>query len=237
MSKPRHEQESASRTGAIEQKAAAPHEETWDPLASIRKTISPTQRMRLLKMEVPVLPPEDFMDTAELQRVHVPRTQRFLPLLLAFGAALLILSLMGLYLRFWSAPSNLEQSPTAARTTTQPAELPTTVDPTPSLASPSRPANSTPSSSPQPEEERPPQTRAASLSPAKAPLTKSSADATQSRGTQSNVTAVAEPNTSAPHVRPDPSTSTPQARTEPSTSTPPVPAPVPSGIKFWTQPR
>src|SRR3954471_18494371 len=84
--------------------------EAWDPLASVRKTISPTQRIRLLKMHVPILPPEDFLDTADLQRRYALPSRRFLPLVFGLGGALLVLLFVALWLRFWPTPSNPDEN-------------------------------------------------------------------------------------------------------------------------------
>src|SRR6188474_2752565 len=126
----------------------------WNPLASFRKTISAAQRIELLSMKVPVLPPEDFMDTAEFQRVHAARSRRFLPLVIGISALFLALLCAGLWSWLQVAPTPGEPSirpPAAAMTvpnaahspvvptresrTAKPTPLPTS-DKTPSLATP-----------------------------------------------------------------------------------------------------
>jgi hypothetical protein len=183
--------------------------EAWDPLASVRKTISPTQRIQLLKMQVPVLPPEDFMDTAEFERGRAARSRRFLPLVYGLGGALLILLFAGLWSRFWSAHSSVEQtarSHLAQIEKPRPAAL--TLNPS------AEPHQLTPSSPPV----QPP-ARAEPPIQAKLPAPTDPKPAKAPRST-------------ATHTAP------PQATTSTApTPTAPTPEPAPSGIKFWTQPR
>ena len=75
----------------------------WDPFSYFRKTISPTQRLELLRLEVPVLPPEDFMDTADLKRVRFARLRRWRPALLGLGVLIIALLFAGFW--FWHSSS------------------------------------------------------------------------------------------------------------------------------------
>jgi len=216
MSKLRPEEQPVSGSRPLEQNGGSAREETWDPLASIRKTISPTQRIRLLKLEVPVLPPEDFMDTAELQRSLVPSPRRFLPLVVGLGAAFLILLVAGIWSRFLSTSSNEAQSTAAAPAAPDRPRLAASVGASPSLAAPP-PARSTTTSPPSP-------TRTERLAEPRAATVSSTAKAASAKSTSAPKQSVVTP----PIVPAVPEATAPS---------PDVAAPAPSGIKFWTQPR
>jgi hypothetical protein len=204
------DEESSSGNHELEPKARRTSG-PWDPLASFRKTISPTQRMELLQMKVPVLPPEDFMDTADFQRARRARSRRFLPLVFALGAILLVLSFMGLWSRFLSThpqrdsstratPVHPEQPPVAAvssaiQASADPLHAADAVPPT--LTARAAPV------------EAPPTTK---------PVAKAPSDA-------------APPSPSEPNPR-----SPRSAVAQPKTSTPPVLDPAPSNT-LWTKPR
>ncbi|HEY5377246.1 MAG TPA: hypothetical protein VIK01_26385 [Polyangiaceae bacterium] len=210
------EEESSSGNHELEPKARPPSGGPWDPLSSFRKTISPTQRMELLQMKVPVLPPEDFMDTADFQRARAARWRRFLPLVLAVGALLFVLLFVGLWSRFWSTtttpqrdsstratPAHIEQpsvasASSAIQATADPLHIAAAVPPTvTALVAPA---------------ESPPTTKPVAQAPIEAAPSSSS-----------------EPNPrSAPRSVP--------ALPQPKTATPLVPDPVPSNT-LWTKPR
>jgi hypothetical protein len=215
MTDSREEDERASGNHELEPKARPASGGPWDPLASFRKTISPTQRMELLKMKVPVLPPEDFMDTADFQRARAARTRRFMPLIVGLGGALLVLLFVGLWSRFWSTPSRPVES---TRPPIAPIEAPRAAaisNAVPTAASPAHvdtPASPTLTTAVAPVE--PPSAKAAAKSPSVEVGTPKSLDASPP---------------SVPRSKP--------ALLPPKTSTPPNPEPAPSGINFWTQPR
>jgi len=102
----------------------------WNPLASFRKTISPEERLELLRLQPPLLPPEDFMDTAELQRVRYARLRRWWPgLTIACFFAIALVAVILLWPRAQSQPeetsTNSKQPETTPRVA-QAAALPTT---------------------------------------------------------------------------------------------------------------
>ena len=220
MTKQRQAEEGVIANQALEADPRAPQEQAWDPLASIQKTISPTQRLQLLKMEVPILPPEDFLDTTELQQERGEPSRRFVPLVLCSASALLILLCAGVWSRFW-APSGTNEGTQLARSKQAPP---------PTGVNRSAPVTATASSAivalaptgfPQPGASLPghvaesPGAKAPAAPPATARLPKSQPDPKRATVTRSNVAEAAEPNTSTP--------STPQI--------------APSGVVFWTQPR
>lgn len=228
MSKPRGVEGGVNRNDAVDSDTSSARGTAWDPLASIQKTISPTQRMQLLKMEVPVLPPEDFMDTTELERGRHEHTRRFVPLVLCLGGALLILLSVGVWLRVRSSPSSSAQVTRATPTAQpRPAAASTPFAPptentgkaTLHAASPSQPnaerrlanaASTLPSQAGEPIGTGTPGKPTAPPN-----LPKSRGESKQSTVNRPNVAEAAEPK--APSA--------------------PTPQPASSGIVFWTQPR
>src|SRR3954468_9714782 len=106
MTDTRNEDGRASGQGEPEAGKSPRTKPRWDPLSSIRMTISPAYRAELLLMKRPLLPPEDFMDTADFARERAARRRRLLPALL-IGAAMVI-ALAAWALWTWS------QNPAAA---------------------------------------------------------------------------------------------------------------------------
>jgi cytoskeletal protein RodZ len=205
------EEESSSGNHELEPKAPRTGG-PWDPLASYRKTISPTQRMELLQMKVPVLPPEDFMDTADFQRAQRARSRRFLPLVFALGAFLLVLLFMGLWSRFLSTPPQRDSSNRATPVHTEQPPVAVVSSAAQTSASPLHTADAVPP------------TLTAHAAPVEAPPTTKPAAKAPSD--------VAPSSPSEPNPR-SPSRS---AVAQPKTSTPPVLDPAPSNT-LWTKPR
>jgi cytoskeletal protein RodZ len=252
MSKSRQEEERSMGGREVEAPARPDNAEPWNPLDSVRKTISPTQRLQLLKMQVPVLPPEDFLDTVQLRREQSVRSRRFRPLVFALGMALLVLLFLSLWLRFRStasghdasapAPTPFEASRPASVGNASPA-----VPAPPELVRQSRPT-APDSNQPLAKDHRPSsnQTSASSHSAAShSAASHSAASHTPPASTQPPVGAKAQPQL------PDAKAATSKSREpsspavtgsdagppQPNTSIPAIPEPAPSGIKFWTQPR
>ena len=198
MTDSREEEERPSDKHALDGRARPVTGRRWDPLASFRKTISPTQRMELLKMKVPVLPPEDFMDTAQFKRARAARSRRFLPLAFGLGALVFALLFAALCSWIWSAPP-------PARELAQPA-------PTPPAAQTERPLAAAISG------DFPPVASAPILTPPAA---------TAEASPRSKVSAaVALPPSIEPSSRSIPRAK--PAPTQAKSSTPPVPDPAPS---------
>ena len=176
MTASREEDERASGNHEVEPKAR-PASGHWDPLASFRKTISPTQRMELLSMKVPVLPPEDFMDTADFERARAARSRRFMPLVFGLGGVLLVLLFVGLWSRFWSMSSHPMEStrppiaPKAVPTAPSPAHVDSQASPTSTTAAASiePPASTKPAAKSRPLEATP---KSADPSPPSVPRSK-----------------------------------------------------------------
>ncbi|HKO50301.1 MAG TPA: hypothetical protein VJV79_21370 [Polyangiaceae bacterium] len=212
MTNPREDDERPSGNQRLEAAVRPITAGPWNPLASFRKTLSATQRIELLSMKVPVLPPEDFMDTAEFQRVRAARSRRFLPLVVGISAALLLLLCVGLWSWLKVRPPLRATSPLpAAIGATAPTAIPVRLAPAPesTMAKPTPPtvAKAPPISKP----------------PAKPPVSTAAPAARETLA----------PRESAPSSAPSSKLSTPP----PKTNTLPNPAPAASGINFWTQPR
>jgi len=203
--------------------------EAWDPLASVRKSISPTQRIQLLKMQVPVLPPEDFMDTAAFQRARAVRSRRFLPLVLGLAGALLVLLLVGLWSRFSSNPdenSRSEVDSVRPRVATLNGAIPSTAEA--HLSAQSSPRQPPPSA----HDEQPisPQVAATPPKPGVAATPpKPGVAATPPKPGLGPTTFL--------NSKRQTDTHSVAAARPPKTSTSLTPEPAPSGITFWTQPR
>ena len=205
MSEPQDDEKKAIMIEPEAQASAATG--TWDPLTSVRKTISPTQRIELLKMPVPILPPEDFMDTADLQRGRAVPSRRFLPLVFALLGGLLLLLFAGLWSRFSSSPAGSDE--TTGAEPPKPSSLPVTA--TLSSAMPA-PAPAPSSAMPAP------------------PASVATAASAKERGPSPALAAI-KPLEPQPLARPKPP-SVPSSKPTSITA-----EPAPSGITFWTQPR
>jgi hypothetical protein len=105
----------------------------WDPFSYLRKTISPAFRMELLRLKRPILPPEDFMDTADFKRARIERLRHFLPALVGL-AALILASLLGL--GFWLHRSPPLADGTLPATTRKPQLTPPATEATPNAPPP-----------------------------------------------------------------------------------------------------
>jgi hypothetical protein len=76
----------------------------WDPFRYLIRTISPEQRAELLQLQVPILPQEEFMTTAELRKARRARLRTRRPMIV--GAAALAIALVIWAIRWWAtAPS------------------------------------------------------------------------------------------------------------------------------------
>lgn len=223
MTGSRKEDDGSSISKELEPTARTTNDQPWDPLASIRKTISPTQRLQLLKMQVPILPAEDFMDTVEVQRAAEKRPRRFLVPVLGLAGVLLAFLVVVLWSRFWSAPPPLDES-------TQ----------RPLVSAGSREVafrNATPSSATSADRSEPSPPSLEALGAARATGESSAGDPAIAKPRALEVGSAKSLHTASPSPR---SKSAPlQATTSTSTPTPtpPNPEPAPSGITFWTQPR
>ena len=80
----------------------------WDPFRYLIKTISPQQRAELWRLQVPILPQEEFMTTEELRRARLARLRR--PVIIAAGALLVILAVFGLWWRASASRAPLASS-------------------------------------------------------------------------------------------------------------------------------
>jgi len=215
---------------------------SWNPLASFRKTISATQRMELLRMKIPVLPPEDFMDTADFQRARAARARRFRPLVVVISAVLLVLLFAGLRSWLQSLSPHRDASSEAV-----PGPGPIAQPPRPTVSSAPPNAIAPPRVAPPaaPESAVPASAAPASAAPALRPpaladaaqlaKTATPSQATPSQATPSKITPL-----SRRPVEANPrsvSRSTPAPPQPKTTDHPTTPEPAPSGINFWTQPR
>ena len=87
MTEPPEKEENAS--GETRHKSKRPSGR-WNPFASMRMTISPDERLALLKMPLPLLPPEDFLSTVEREKLARARRRPVVIGLVAFvGVAVL----------------------------------------------------------------------------------------------------------------------------------------------------
>ena len=220
---------------------------SWNPLASFRKTISATQRMELLRMKIPVLPPEDFMDTADFQRARAARARRFRPLVVVISAVLLVLLFAGLRSWLQSLSPHRDASSEAVPgpgPIAQPPR-PTVSSAPPNAIAPPRVAPPAAPESAAPESAVPASAAPASAAPALRPpaladaaqlaKTATPSQATPSQATPSKITPL-----SRRPVEANPrsvSRSTPAPPQPKTTDHPTTPEPAPSGINFWTQPR
>jgi len=101
----------------------------WNPFQSFRKTISPEERLALLQMKRPIVPPEELMDTGELRRLKLERRRarlrQWMPALVGLGALLFAL-LLAVVWRSLSSPPTASQSAQAEATRQTPDVLPST---------------------------------------------------------------------------------------------------------------
>lgn len=119
MSEPQERAEEDLSDTTSEPKKASPSKGPWDPFRYLIKTISPQQRAELLQLQVPILPPEEFMTTRELRVVRMKRLRRWRPAII--GAVVLILALVAAAVHFWGSPTIDRPSPPTAPLTPEPA--------------------------------------------------------------------------------------------------------------------
>jgi hypothetical protein len=217
VSETQKDDERASGEHELEVKKPGSSRGPWDPFSYLRKTISPAQRLELLRLEVPILPPEDFMDTADFRRARRARLRRWWPALLGFGALMLALMFAGLWLR---------RSPPVIQPSSSAVALPMPLQTPGQTSSPPRPlAGSTlPPIAPAPVVTS---NSSATLNPA--PAGEPSASPKPLRVEHGTPSASEAAVHSAPHANP---VSSPSPSPPIDTS-----APAPSGKTFWTTPR
>ncbi|HKO51970.1 MAG TPA: hypothetical protein VJV79_29880 [Polyangiaceae bacterium] len=99
----------------------------WDPFKTFRRFLAPEERMELLQVKRPVLPPEDFMNTVELERLRSTRFRaklRYLsPALIGLGTFLIVGVAAVLWCRPWSS-SSVSPAPAAAPAAHNPVPTP-----------------------------------------------------------------------------------------------------------------
>jgi hypothetical protein len=209
MIKSREQDERPSGEHELEVKKPGSSRGPWDPFAYLRKTISPTQRMELLRLEVPVLPPEDFMDTADFRRARKARLRRWWPALVGLGAVVVALVFAGLWSHQGPSPSANSGSATPALPTQVPSDVVSALHPIAHVASP-------------PTQTQVADSASAAVSTAEPPPLKPSRPERETPPTAG----------AAVHSAPR---STPASTSPPPPITPPEPAS--SGKIFWTSPR
>jgi hypothetical protein len=108
MTEPPEKEENAS--GEANQKSKRPSGR-WNPFVSLRMTISPEQRMALLNMPMPLLPPEDFLSAEERKKLaRARRGPIIIRLVVVFGIAALAI-LVGWWL--WPSATHRDAQPKA----------------------------------------------------------------------------------------------------------------------------
>jgi hypothetical protein len=116
-----------------EPKKASPSKGPWDPFRYLIKTISPQQRVELLRLQVPILPPEEFMTTRELRMARMARLRRWRPAFI--GGGVLLLALVAAAVWFWGSPASVRPLPPPASVAQAPTGAAKTLD-TPHVAAP-----------------------------------------------------------------------------------------------------
>jgi len=89
----------------------------WDPFKTFRRFLSPEERMELLRIKRPLRPPEDFMNTVELQQLRSTQFREKLrhltPAIIGLGTFLVVLIGATLWYQPWSSPLVSAASATA----------------------------------------------------------------------------------------------------------------------------
>lgn len=90
----------------LDTKKASPSKGPWDPFRYLIKTISPQQRVELLQLQVPILPPEEFMTTRELRTARMARWRKWWPAML--GGLVLLIATVAAAVHFLRSPTSAQ---------------------------------------------------------------------------------------------------------------------------------